>query len=366
MIESILHDPPWESRSLLDVVVVAADDEIDTSTSSMVDMITTVRREDGNDHANPKRGTTALFWMFLTAFIIVITTLVSGMGVYCFEMTWSCGDGWGNDVGGTVISTSVGLKMSDAPMMPPTTVIIIMPSPVQVTTTTTITTTTRPIQEQLSVACHFLSITNLTECQTRTFIDTSYNAVGNTIPTEIGLLTQLTRLDLCDNDLVGTIPSILGNLIRLTSLDLYGGQLTGTIPSTLGNLIHLNYLGLDHHQLTGTIPSTILRNLTQLTTLSLYANRLTGTIPSTLGNLVQLTALYLSENQLNGTIPSTLRNLTQLNRLFLDENQLNGPIPSTLCSNSNINIYIDCTKLTCTCCQGWSPSYGSTGACPRT
>ena len=161
-----------------------------------------------------------------------------------------------------------------------------------------------PIQ-QLTVACKFLShANNLTKCQSLTSFDRAATGVTN-IPTEIGLLTQLT------------------------SLSLFQNGLTGTIPSTLGNLI-------------------------QLTTLNLFDNELTGTIPSALGNLIQLTDLSLSFNLLNGLIPSTLGNLMQMKSLFLYNNpELRGTVPSPLCSLPGIAIGIDCDncEVVCSCCN---------------
>ena len=91
--------------------------------------------------------------------------------------------------------------------------------------------TTRTIEEQLTVACQFLSLTNLAECSTITAIETSI-MVGTTIPTEIGLLTQFTSLILNNNThLMGTIPSTLGNLVQLTTLGLFDNQLTGPIAT---------------------------------------------------------------------------------------------------------------------------------------
>jgi Leucine-rich repeat (LRR) protein len=155
------------------------------------------------------------------------------------------------------------------------------------------------LEEELSVACNFLNISSLSVCQATPIFEG--RTMGNTIPTELGLLTQFTYLSLIEN------------------------QLTGTIPSTLGNLV-------------------------QLTVLYLSINELTGTLPSTLGNLMNLTDLSVFENHLTGTVPSTLGQLTQLTYLDLGSNQLSGIIPLTLCSVSSVSIYIDCANITCTCC----------------
>ena len=51
------------------------------------------------------------------------------------------------------------------------------------------------------------------------------------------------------------IPSSLGNLINLTRLELHGNELTGQIPPVLGNLSALRYLRLaGDNQFTGCVP----------------------------------------------------------------------------------------------------------------
>jgi hypothetical protein len=64
----------------------------------------------------------------------------------------------------------------------------------------------------------------------------------------------LTGLSLWVNQLTGTIPSSLGNLEALTRLDLDDNKLNGTIPSSLGALTGLNELYLFDNQLVGTMP----------------------------------------------------------------------------------------------------------------
>ena len=108
------------------------------------------------------------------------------------------------------------------------------------------------------MACNFLG---RTDCEATTSFGGSGGTVGNTIPTAIGSLTQLTYLWLVGNQLTGPIPSTLANLPSLNSLSLQGNQLTGTIPSTLASLTQLTYLWLSENaQLTGTIPSPLCSN----------------------------------------------------------------------------------------------------------
>ena len=163
----------------------------------------------------------------------------------------------------------------------------------------------------LLVACKFLSVSNVPTCRSRlSFGLDGGNTIGSTIPSEIGLLTQLTYLNFESNDLTSTIPSEIGLLTQLT---------------------HLNF----------------------------YINALTSTIPTEIGLLTQLTLLWFDSNALTSTIPSEIGLLTQLSSLGFSTNTLVGAIPSSLCSLSVV--YIDCGEITCAsgcCLSGGSSSCG--------
>ena len=51
------------------------------------------------------------------------------------------------------------------------------------------------------------------------------------IPSELGLLTQLTKLSLTQNSLEGTVPIEIGNLSQLRFLELHFNDLTGSVPN---------------------------------------------------------------------------------------------------------------------------------------
>lgn len=251
---------------------------------------------------------------------------------------------------------------------------------------------------------------SLGKLESLTTLDMSVNELTGTIPTEIGRLTAgLLDLNFGGNTLTGTIPSHVGKLTRLTSLDLYGNALTGTIPSELGKLKTVEMLYLEANSLTGplpkefaalervenlyvygnhlngTIPSEIgtlpsvillhleensfsgsipreLGNLSTVVQLWLNSNRLIHTIPTELGQLERLSELYLNDNVLTGGIPSELGDLTSLTILHLHNNNVNGTVPESLCTlveSQNLDLRIDCDKVSCDC--GCSCENSTTG-----
>ena len=202
------------------------------------------------------------------------------------------------------------------------------------------------------IACNFLQLTSLAECRATAKIPfcgiENLNSANwscgfiyyekpwgaRTIPSEIGLLTQLTELELSYFQLTGTIPSTLPNLTKLTILRMSENKLNGTIPSSLSRLLQLKQLDLNGNLLTGSIPYSVSR-LTKLSYLNFGANLLTGSIPSSLSNLTELASLNLVGNSLNGTISLSL------------------------CSSVSDDIQIDCGEIACDCC--YDDFYG---ACP--
>ena len=156
-------------------------------------------------------------------------------------------------------------------------------------------------------------------------------AEGVRIDRWYGVVTSRTglvlTLSLRSNNLTGSIPSGLGDLTNLRRLNLDSNELTGSIPSELGHLTNLVHLALGWNALTGPIPAE-LGNLTNLEYLVLAWNgRLTGPIPAELGNLTDLEDVDLAGNGLTGSIPAELGNLTNLESLNLQANDLAGPIP---------------------------------------
>jgi len=157
---------------------------------------------------------------------------------------------------------------------------------------------------------------------------------------------HVTSIYLYSCNLVGSLPSSLGLLSELTQLILYYNKLTGIIPASLGQLTKLTHLYLFSNELTGSLPES-LGNMTSMQILIVFENFLTGTLPSSLGQLSQLIVLSAGNNLLQGTIPNSLGDLTQLDELTLHYNQMDGIIPSSLCNYHHIWVYLWGNNFVC-------------------
>ena len=130
---------------------------------------------------------------------------------------------------------------------------------------------------------------------------------------ELILTLIVSTVDLESNGISGSVPTEIGLLSDLVYIRLARNQFTGSVPSQLGQLSSLNFL-----QISGLI------------NLGLNSNSLTGTIPRELGQISTLERLSLSDNALTGTIPSELGQISTLNELYLAGNALTGTLPTEL------------------------------------
>jgi Leucine-rich repeat (LRR) protein len=218
------------------------------------------------------------------------------------------------------------------------------------------------------------------------------NNVRGSIPSELGLLTQLLSISLENPrgsapSMTGDLKSFLGTLTKLTSLTITGNTLTGGIPSNFGVLTQLERIDLSSNGLQGSLPQN-LKPLSYLQTLVLSDNNLTGplppdafhsasklkdmdlarnfisSVPTSIGDLrnllslnlrsnqlqvfptaitrlTSLTSLDLSRNNLSGMIPSDIGNMVQLQSLILSGNGFSGTIPSGVGNLANLKQTLD-------------------------
>lgn len=156
--------------------------------------------------------------------------------------------------------------------------------------------------------------------------------ISGYIPSELGSLLFLRRLNLHSNRLTGAVPAALANASSLRSVYLYNNRLTGALPAAaLCDLPRLQNLDLSGNALAGAIPLD-LRGCRSLQRLVLARNRLAGTVPAGIWpELGSLRELDLSSNDLNGTLPPDLGELGRLTgTLNLSRNRFEGPVPPEL------------------------------------
>lgn len=128
------------------------------------------------------------------------------------------------------------------------------------------------------------------------------------IPSSIGMLQNLERLNLSDNYIYSPLPDEIGNLKNLTDLNLSENEITD-LPTSIGNLNLLKELILNHNPLSS-LPTSIgnLKNLNKL--------NLTGTsiscLPASVGNLEKLDILDIAKIPALKQLPEDLFNLSAL------------------------------------------------------
>ena len=119
-------------------------------------------------------------------------------------------------------------------------------------------------------------------------------------------MSELTILNLEENQLSGQIPSWLVNRTQLTALE-----------GSLFELVNLQYLFLNSNNLTGTVELHMLSKLKNLTDfLGLASSNLTR-FPD-LQNQNELEILILTENKIHGPIPKWVWNISKETLRALD------------------------------------------------
>ncbi|KAL9284854.1 putative protein kinase RLK-Pelle-LRR-III family [Arabidopsis thaliana] len=150
----------------------------------------------------------------------------------------------------------------------------------------------------------------------------SSNLTG-TLPSNLGSLNSLQRLDLSNNSINGSFPVSLLNATELRFLDLSDNHISGALPASFGALSNLQVLNLSDNSFVGELPNTLgwNRNLTEI---SLQKNYLSGGIP---GGFKSTEYLDLSSNLIKGSLPSHFRG-NRLRYFNASYNRISGEIPS--------------------------------------
>ena len=165
----------------------------------------------------------------------------------------------------------------------------------------------------------------------------SNNNLSGKIPTQIGLLTDMLEgLDLGYNTFTGVLPSEIGKMTILSALDISRNGMMGALPLEIWQLTNLQLLDISFIS----IATSLATEIGLLTNLKLFAassTLISGTLPTTLGACTDLTALGLQFNDMIGTIPLELGNLTHLVLLALEGNHLSGTVPTDICALTSLD-----------------------------
>jgi len=173
-------------------------------------------------------------------------------------------------------------------------------------------------------------------------VSNSYKSSNQNIPSEFGLLTALRRLALSSNRLSGAFPNEFQMLLNLRVLDVSKNNIESFPPTTLTNL---EVLDLSSGRLDSTVPEYI-SFFTALRILNVSKSGLVGTVPADFGFLTNLESVNLSQNELTGTIPSLLGLATSLEVINLESNMLGGSLPSELLSMPGLQeLYVGSNSL---------------------
>lgn len=104
---------------------------------------------------------------------------------------------------------------------------------------------------------------------------------GGVLPTELGLVTTLTSIELSNNQLLGALPTELGMLELLTELTATNAGIQGNLPTQLGTMHELREVHLAGNSLSGTVPFDTMggRELRYLSLSDQTGPGISGTLP---------------------------------------------------------------------------------------
>lgn len=206
------------------------------------------------------------------------------------------------------------------------------------------------------------------------------NRLSGTLPTEMASARSLQEFYVGENQLTGTIPwEIMFLMHSLVDLHLHSNQLSQSIPTRLGLLTQLRWLNLANNQFTGTIPTSLGR-MTLMQLFQVENNSLQGDLPSEhLASWTLASRVWLHNNaQLFGTIPmawcpggAIVNPATELvnetaptglinNDTFTDAavvvaSTVEFPTQQTVdVGQRSVDIRVDCGSVTCPCVVGCS------------
>ena len=169
---------------------------------------------------------------------------------------------------------------------------------------------------------------------------TGTKLTGNFNNANWAYLTDLTTIDMSNQNLSGSLPSFITSNTKLTSVKIQGNKITGSLPSFPGLLVSGNY---SNNLFSGDIPS--MPGTT--TSLDLSNNEFTGSLSGISGSMVtfdvsnnkltgiggfpgSLTSVDISGNRFTGAIPILPTNMINF---VANNNQFTSGTPTSFSNN---------------------------------
>jgi hypothetical protein len=176
--------------------------------------------------------------------------------------------------------------------------------------------------------------------------------VTGSLPPELGLLSDHLRLIFFNgNELTGTLPSELGQLTNLQKINFQYNNLSGSLSTEFGRWTDLSIIAAGNNAFTGTIP-TETGLWESMKTIGFESNNFFGNLPKEWGNLENIEKISVEQNFLYGKIPKEYNDMVKLTSLSLQSNDLTGDTPWGLCPGcySVEQLKADCDEIKCDCC----------------
>jgi hypothetical protein len=156
-------------------------------------------------------------------------------------------------------------------------------------------------------------------------VDLNHGDIAGYLPTELGLLADLSLLHLNSNRFCGLVPATLRRLRLLVELDLSNNRLVGPFPAVVLDLPALKFLDLRFNDFEGAIPPELFDR--PLDAIFLNHNRLRSPLPDNLGNS-PASVIVLADNSFGGCLPASIGNMSgTLNEILLINDGLDSCVP---------------------------------------
>ncbi|AEE79707.1 putative protein kinase RLK-Pelle-LRR-III family [Arabidopsis thaliana] len=157
------------------------------------------------------------------------------------------------------------------------------------------------------------------------------------IPSKLGLLDSLIKLDLARNNFSKPVPTRLFNAVNLRYIDLSHNSISGPIPAQIQSLKNLTHIDFSSNLLNGSLPQSLTQLGSLVGTLNLSYNSFSGEIPPSYGRFPVFVSLDLGHNNLTGKIPQIGSLLNQGPTAFAGNSELCGFPLQKLCKDEGTN-----------------------------